>query len=283
MIIDTHTHFYDPTRPQGVPWPEPDDEILYRRVLPSDYKALAVPEGVTGTIVVEASPWVEDNQWILDLADQDPFIVGFVGHLDPCADEFDQLLERFAAHPVFRGIRPGGKGLKELEQSGFLAAMEQLVARDLELDAGLNPGLEALACRLPELRIVINHIGGIPIDGEKPDPARLELMHRLAEHPQVYCKVSGLMDLRSQVQPAPTDLAFYTPVLDALWEIFGEDRLLYGSDWPVSDRSSRSNAQVQQLVAEYFSTKGQEALDKYFWQNSKKAYKWIDRGEGPDA
>ncbi|MDQ1316881.1 MAG: L-fuconolactonase, partial [Candidatus Poribacteria bacterium] len=68
MIIDTHTHFYDPTRTQGAPWPDPNDKVLYRRVLPADYKDLAVPQGVSGTIVVEASEWIEDNQWILDLA-----------------------------------------------------------------------------------------------------------------------------------------------------------------------------------------------------------------------
>ena len=81
MIVDTHTHFYDPARPQGVPWPSPGEEHLYRTVLPRHYKALAEPEGVTATVVVEASPWVEDNQWILDLAAADPFIVGLVGHL----------------------------------------------------------------------------------------------------------------------------------------------------------------------------------------------------------
>ena len=102
-------------------------------------------------------------------------------------------------------------------------------------------------------------------------------MHRMAQHEQVFCKVSGLMDLRSQIQPAPLDLAFYTPVLDALWDMFGAERLVYGSDWPVSKRSGRSYAQVQRLVMDYFSGKGQQALDKYFWENSKKAYKWIDR------
>src|ERR1041385_4920670 len=106
MIIDTHTHFYDPTRPQGVPWPEPTDELLYRRVLPEDYKALAVPEGVTGTVVVEASQWVEDNDWILGLAAEEPFIVGFVGNLQPGAEGFGENLDRFAANPLFRGIRP---------------------------------------------------------------------------------------------------------------------------------------------------------------------------------
>ena len=60
-VIDTHTHFYDPTRrPQGVPWPLRDDKLLYRRVLPKDYRAQVVPRPVTGTVVVEASPWLED-------------------------------------------------------------------------------------------------------------------------------------------------------------------------------------------------------------------------------
>ena len=111
MIIDTHTHFYDPTRPEGVPWPNPNDEVLYRRVMPEDYKALAVPEGVTGTVVVEASKWLEDNQWILDLAAAEPFIVGFVGHLEPTAD-FKNNLNRFSANPLFRGIRLGSGHLQ---------------------------------------------------------------------------------------------------------------------------------------------------------------------------
>ena len=88
MIIDTHTHFYDPSRPEGVPWPGPDNELLYRTVLPADYRQFAEPEGVTGTVVVEASGWLEDNQWILDLAEEDPFIVGLVGHIDPARPEF---------------------------------------------------------------------------------------------------------------------------------------------------------------------------------------------------
>ncbi len=82
-VIDTHTHFYDPTRPGGVPWPPKDDAVLYRRVLPGDYRALPKPRRVAATVVVEASPWLEDNQWILDLAAKDPFIVGFVGNLNP--------------------------------------------------------------------------------------------------------------------------------------------------------------------------------------------------------
>src|SRR3989449_918099 len=65
-LIDTHTHFYAPTRPQGVPWPPREDKLLYRPVFPKDYRALPVPRPVTGTVVVEASHWLEDNQWLLD-------------------------------------------------------------------------------------------------------------------------------------------------------------------------------------------------------------------------
>ncbi len=119
MIIDTHKHFYDPTRPEGAPWPNPRDEVLYRRVLPEDYKALAVPQGVSGTVVVEASEWVEDNQWILDLAAKEPFIVGFVGNLQPGSEDFGSNLERFSANPLFRGIRPRGANIKNFERDEF--------------------------------------------------------------------------------------------------------------------------------------------------------------------
>src|SRR5579884_435444 len=87
-IIDSHTHFYDPSRRQGVPWPSNTDKLLYRRVLPEEYKRLAQSPGIVGTVVVEASPWVEDNQWLLDLAAKDSFLVGIVGRLDTAADDF---------------------------------------------------------------------------------------------------------------------------------------------------------------------------------------------------
>ena len=108
MIIDTHTHFYDPTRPQGVPWAREDNELLYRPVLPEHHRDLSEPEGVTGTVVVEASAWLEDNEWILNMAAEDPWIVGLVGHVDPNHAEFGSDIERLSANPLFLGIRVGG-------------------------------------------------------------------------------------------------------------------------------------------------------------------------------
>jgi L-fuconolactonase len=169
MIIDTHTHFYDPTRPEGVPWPDPNDKVLYRRVMPEDYKALAVREGVTGTVIVEASKWLEDNQWILDLAADEPFIVGFVGHLEP-TDDFEDNLNRFSANPLFRGIRLGGGHLRAIGDATFMANIEKLAAKELTLDLLINPDmlstLPTLVEHTPEIRIVINHIAGVGISEE---------------------------------------------------------------------------------------------------------------------
>lgn len=274
MIIDTHTHFYDPTRPEGVPWPNPNDELLYRKVMPDDYKKLAVPEGVTGTVVVEASRWVEDNKWILDLAAKEKFIVGFVGNLNPNDAEFAENLNRFSANPLFRGMRLGGGHLQALSDSGFLKNIEKLAKKELALDLLINPEalkqVPALVEHTPSMQVVINHIAGVRVDGNPPDADWVSAIQDAARYPNVYCKVSGLAEHTGQ-KPAPDDVKFYTPTIDVLWKAFGEDRLIYGSNWPVSERFAEYKV-VQKIVNDYFSAKGNEAKEKYFWKNAKAAY-----------
>ena len=280
MIIDTHTHFYDPTRSEGVPWPDPDDDVLYRPVYPAHHKALALPEGVNGTVVVEASTWVEDNQWILDLAEDEPFIVGFVGNLDINSADFEGNLERYAANPLFRGVRLRGVDIGEVVRGGNLANIEMFAAKDLSVDLLSSPdalpSVAALAAKIPELRIVINHVAGVRIDGKAPDAAWVEGMQMAAANPHVYCKVSGLVE-STKDKPAPTDVAYYAPTVDVLWDAFGADRLVYGSNWPVSERFA-DYATVQRIVSQYFNAKGVVAAEKYFWRNALAAYKWLDRG-----
>lgn len=276
--IDAHTHFYDPTRPQGVPWPSKEDKVLYRPVLPEEFKQLTRPQRIGGTIVIEASPWLEDNQWLLDLAQREPFVMGVVGRLDPASDEFAALLERFARNRRFCGIRVGHDELKQaLEQPARLKNLRLLAERDLELDVNGGPAMPADVARaaraLPELRIVINHCGNLPIDGRAPSDEWRRGMQAAAQHKQVYCKVSALAEATRKTNgDAPTDLAFYRPVLDALWELFGEDRLIYGSDWPVSARAS-SYADMYEIVHLYFKSKGPLALKKFLRDNAVAAYK----------
>src|ERR1035437_7227911 len=106
-IIDTHIHLFDPTRPQSIPWPGKDNQMLYQPALPDRYRKIAAPLGISGAIEVECSPWLEDNQWVLDVAAKDSIIVGTVGDLEPGQPEFGKQLERFHRNPLFRGIRYG--------------------------------------------------------------------------------------------------------------------------------------------------------------------------------
>lgn len=283
MIIDTHTHFYDPSRPQGVPWPRQQDTLLYRTVLPAHYRDLAEPRGVTGTVVVEASPWVEDNQFVLDLAAKDPFIVGHVGNLNLASADFQANLERFAANPLYRGIR-GGIGMigpeLDKEDSAVLVNLERLVALDLELDLMTRPDglatVAALAQRLPELRIVLCHVAHVRIDGQSPDPVWLEGLAALRPHANVFMKVSGMPENTGIRPAAPKEVAFYRPTLDAMWDAFGQERLIYGSNWPVCELFAPYDV-VHDIVEAYWADKGAAAQECFFWRNAQAAYKWVAR------
>jgi len=281
-IIDTHTHFYDPTRPQGVPWPPKDDRLLYRRVLPADYQSLPKPQPVSGTVVVEASVWVEDNQWILDLAKHEPFIVGFVGNLAPGTEQFPAHVKRFAQNRLFRGIRVDGNRLRDgLSAEGFLNDLQRISGQRLTLDVvggpEMLPVVTRVAQRLPDLKIIIDHIAGARVDGAAPDAAWSEGMRRVAAHPNVYCKVSGLVEGTGHTDgKAPRSVEFYRPVLDVIWKAFGADRLVYGSNWPVSERFAPCGS-IQQIVSDYFMSQGPRAAEAVFWSNSKSFYGWTER------
>ena len=280
MIIDTHIHIYDPSRPEGVPWPPKDNKLLYRPVLPEHAKAESVPEGVTGTVIVEATDWLEDNQWVLNLAVEESFIVGLVGRIDPCTDDFAASVARFAENSLFQGIRfRGQRYFDDIDRGSFMKDMETLARHDQVLDVAFDKedadGVLTLCKRLPELRIMLEHTANVPVDGNAPDSQWVEHMNQAAAHSQVWMKVSGLME-HSTIQPAPADVAFYAPTLDALWEIFGEDRVAYGSNWPVSERSG-TYAQYMDIVRSYLTDKSEEAREKFFWKNSQMIYRWEER------
>ncbi|MEE3234152.1 MAG: amidohydrolase family protein [Candidatus Latescibacterota bacterium] len=276
MIIDTHTHFYDPSRPEGVPWPGPDNELLYRTVLPADYRQIAEPEGVTGTVVVEASAWLDDNQWILDLAEEDPFIVGLVGHVDPARPEFRANLKRFSDHPRFCGIRCGGGYFDDIDSGSFVSDMRLLSECDLALDVLVNPpqflAIASLAREIPALRIIVNHTGHGPINGETPDANWMAGIKEMADCENVHLKVSAVME-QSTKQPAPEDDSWYALALEEMWSAFGQDRLIYGSNWPVCERAGSFKAALG-IVRRFFDKKGPEAREDYFCRNAERVYRW---------
>lgn len=281
-VIDAHAHFYDPTRPQGAPWPPREDSLLYRRVLPQDYRALPAPRPVAGVVVVEASPWVEDNQWVLDLATREALIVGFVGNLPVGTKQCAGHLKRFTANPLFRGLRLRDRKLEgALEDHAFVSDLKLLADYDLSLDlvGGMEvlPFADRLAKEAPTLRIVIDHLAGLRVDGKAPPVEWVTRMRALARRPKIYCKISGLVEGAGRGDgAAPRDAGYYRPVLDALRKLFGPERLIYASNWPVSERFAPL-ATVQGIAADYFRSQGRREEEQVFSQSARTAYRWARR------
>jgi len=285
-IIDTHIHLFDPRRPQGVPWPDRNDATLYQPALPDRYRKVTKGLGIVGAIEVECSPWLEDNQWVLDTAAKDTIIVGTVGNLEPGTLGFRKHLERFHRNPLFRGIRCGnlwGRNLvDQISQPEFRSDLAALAEAGLAMDtANPNPHLLSAVVRLtdlvPSLRVVIDHLPQMEMPKALSTRSALQAdLRELGKRPQIYAKVSEV--LRRVDDRVPDDLNFYRATLDELWETFGPDRLMYGSDWPNSDRWGEY-PQVMKVVREYFAGKGAAVAEKFFWKNSLAAYRWIKRHE----
>ena len=283
-IIDSHIHLFDISRPQGVPWPPKDSAIYKKSALPPRYRDLAAPHGIVGAVEIECSPWLEDNQWVLDVAEKDPIIVGTIGSLEPGAPDFPRQLERFHKNPLFRGIRYGNIEDRDLSKKvtddAFIRDLKLLASVGLVLDtANPDPALihavVVLSDRVPDLKIIIDHLPELAppeqASARKACNADLEL---LGKRPQVFAKISGIV--REVNGRVPLDLAFYRDRLDHIWATFDSDHLLYGSDWPNCNYWAEY-PDVFRLANEFISTKDHASVEKYFWKNSLKAYNWIKR------
>jgi L-fuconolactonase len=281
MIIDTHQHFWNVDLPRGSN--------------PEDYQILAANEGVTGTILR-----LSEKEGALALAEVEPLIVGVCGAIER-SPGFGDELEKLSLNPLFRGICYMGREIESMDDA-LLPDLEKLASLDRQLDLlrvcpgffggpkamqalyrGTPKSFEAtlaIARSVPNLRVVVEHIGGMAIDGQAVTPEWQEMFRRLAEQPNIWIKVSGLMGRAATRQPgerATESYSFYKPTLDTLWNTFGEDRLFYGSDWPVCEHVGDAIGNGIRIVRRFFAEKGEEAGRKFFWKNSKAVYKWEPR------
>jgi len=283
-IIDTHVHLYDSTRPGGAPWPPASNELIFRKNLPDKLREVTEGLNVVGAIKVEASPLFEDNQWVLDVIEQAPIMVGMIGNLEPDKPEFAGHLENFGKNPLYLGIRYGylwGRDLREMvAKPAFIDGLKLLAEHDMTLDTA-NPSVRALedivelTDKVPNLRVVLDHLPKLeePPPGPERD-AYHAAMTALGSRPNVFVKVSAV--LRNIDGRVPDDVEIYRAKLDEMWATFGDDRVLYGSDWPNSEPLGLY-PKVLGVVQRYASEKSREQQEKYFWKNSVAAYRWKKR------
>jgi L-fuconolactonase len=283
-VIDTHIHLYDPRRPGGIPWPERTNRILYRPALPARYHRVSEPFGIVGAIAIECSPVSADNDWLLRTANSNSLIIGVIGDLDPALPEFPRRLEHLREDRLFRGIRYGnlwGRDLESrLKETSFvdnlkLLARHQLVLESANPDPALVANLLHLTALVPDLQIILDHLPqAVPPKEPSARETYMRDLRALGQRANVFVKGSEV--LRRIDGTVSTDLSSYRAWLDEIWDTFGEDRLIFGSDWPNSDQTSPF-ADTFNIVHQYLSTRGSPAAEKFFWRNSIKAYGWKPR------
>jgi L-fuconolactonase len=229
-VIDTHVHLWRIGQ-NGCTWPTPDLAPIYRDFTVDDLREVVRTAGVDQVILVQSQEDDSDTSWLLALA-RDPLIAGVVGWTDFANEEAPTSIGRLASSPKLRGLRPM---VQDREADWYDApeldpAFAAMTALQLVLDALIRPqhlpSLLRLAMRHPDLSIIIDHAAKPVVSDLDSWSEQIDLLARL---PNVACKLSGLL---TELPPgAPAEAV--VPVFDHLWNAFGAERLVWGSDWPV--------------------------------------------------
>ncbi|WP_262028223.1 amidohydrolase family protein [Microvirga sp. Mcv34] len=234
MRIDAHQHFWLMRNRQGQ-WPPPDLAEIHRDFVPPDLELLLNACGIGGTILVQSLPNTADTDFMLDLADRHRFILGVVGWVDLKAADAASHIARLAAHPKLKSLRPMLQDTPDvdwIDDPRLDPAIAAMKAADLCFDALVMPqhlrALTTFAKRHPDLSIVIDH-GAKPRIAAGEIAAWREAMVGLAALPNIHCKLSGLLTEAGERRDAEA----IKPYADALLALFGPERLIWGSDWPV--------------------------------------------------
>lgn len=240
-VIDAHQHFWSLNDP-WFRWPTSDLAAIYRDVGPTDLKPLLDAAGVSRSILVQVAPDTAETHHLLDLAAENAFIAGVVGWVDLEAREAIADLERFAARKKFVGIRPMIQAIPDVEwmlQPHLEPALAAVQRLGLTFDALVHPRHLSALCtfvdRYPELPVVIDHGAKPAIErGQDGFAEWAAPIRAAAQRPHVRCKLSGLLTEAGDRTRA-LDLA---PFIDHLLEVFGPERLMWGSDWPVVEMAA---------------------------------------------
>jgi L-fuconolactonase len=275
MPLDSHQHFWRYSATQ-YPW-IPAGSALQRDWLPGDLTELHRPLGLDGSIVVQARQSLADSHWLLGLADADPRIKGVVGWVDLQADRVEDSLAELAAHPKFVGVRHVVQDEPDdrfLLRPAFLRGVAQLKPFGLRYDILIFPkqlpaALEFVR-QFPDQPFVLDHIAKPFIRDGTLSPWR-EQIRELAQFPNVLCKVSGMV---TEAKHVGWQAADFRPYLDVVFTTFGEDRLMFGSDWPVCLLAA-SYEQVFRLAEDYVVNVAKyspAAQSNFFGGNCAKFY-----------
>lgn len=275
MRLDAHQHYWNIKR-NDYGWITPELPILYRDYLPDHLAPHLKAHQLDGSIVVQAAPTLAETDYILSLAETSETILGVVGWLDLNDREHRTHFERFRKHPKFVGFRIMIQEMadaSDILKPHFVKALQTYAQEDVPIDLlvvshQLEP-LVKLLDLVPGVRGVIDHIAKPKIAAGIIEPW-LSQMKEIAKHQNIYCKLSGMVTEADLQKWQPEDFTVY---IRSIIDLFGSERILFGSDWPVCLLAASYDQMVNVLQQALPSAWGQHELDRLFGENAKEFYK----------
>jgi len=272
MVIDSHQHFwiFDEERDS---WITPDMQVIRRNFLPEDLWPVLKANKVDGCVAVQASQTDSETEFLLHLAEANDFVKGVVGWVDLRADNLYDQLERYSQFEKLKGFRHVAQGQPEgfLLQPEFIRGVGTLVAFDFTYDILIyqNQLKEAFnfAVKLPNVHFVLDHIAKPLIKAQELQPWADDIRH-LAELPNVHCKVSGMV---TEADWQHWEKADFRPYLDVVFEAFGTERIMYGSDWPVCLVAGEYEG-AKGILTDYLSMFSDDEVRDVMGNNARRFY-----------
>lgn len=272
MQVDTHVHFWEYDKKRDT-WMD-DMKILQQHYLPQTILPTLKRNGIDGCVAVQASQSELETHFLIELAKTFDFIKGVVGWIDLQNDNIEERLQYFSPYAIIKGWRHvvQGEPMDFLARPNFRRGISKLQQHGYSYDIliyhhQLKPALD-FAAAFPEQPMIIDHCAKPDIANKKIDEWAAG-MREMAKLPHVHCKLSGLLTEAKWKQWSAGD--FY-PYLDVVFDAFGTDRLIFGSDWPVI-LVSGMYVQWKSLLEKYMENFSEEEREKVFGGNANNFYR----------
>lgn len=272
MKIDAHQHFWKYI-PQRDTWIDDSMTILKRNFLPEDLEPFLNQKGLDACIAVQADQSEEETEFLLDLAQQFDFVKGVVGWVDLRAKNVEKRLAFYSQNSYLKGVRHIVQAEKQdfLLDADFKNGIHKLSDFNLTYDLLIFPNqLESatqLVHQFPNQKFILDHLAKPDIKNQKIASWK-RAIQQLAKASNVFCKISGVLTEADLTHWKTED---FIPYLDVVFEAFGEDRVLFGSDWPVCLLAGNYD-EVFDLITNYTATYSDEKREKLFGGNAAKVY-----------
>ena len=277
MRIDAHQHFMVYNAEEYV-WVTDELSELKGTFLPADSVRLLESINFDGCIAVQARNMVKEIEWLLGLAQTSPVIKGVVGWVDLTSPDVATQLERYAGYPKMRGVRHALTDEPDdmfMLRDDFRRGIGKLRQFDLTYDLLIFPKHIPYAIELvqehPDQKFVLDHIGNPNIRDGVMSPWDLGIAE-LGRFDNVFCKLSGMAFVAEWHKWKPEDFA---PYLDVVFNAFGPERLIVGSNWPVCTVSGDYES-VMGIVLTYLSRFSSETREKILGENCRRFYGVVD-------